>query len=224
MPAQSVDDNIFVFVREDDLESIKQRWTDGVEIDAGIMTTLDEPVQIKDDRIYGEFTQNNDPKRKIIGEARCGPYGNCIITFALTDTKRKDGVKKALLEFTESLSFVEPGVENLYANFDWASYLDGKYIFNYQSNQYYRKENHLWMCEDGTFTTNLKRKGILKEEAKQYTGKKKGTYQVTGTGTFGKITLAFKGQDPIEINTEIRDDKVFINGFQFFVTDHDTCK
>ena len=76
----------------------------------------------------------------------------------------------------------------------------------------------------GDNTTNIKRKGILKEDAKQYTGKKKGHYTVTGTGKFGKITLEFKGASPLEIDTEIRDDKVYINGFQFFVTDHDTCK
>jgi len=224
MSANSTDDNIFVFVREDNIQSISQRWANGVEIDEGINAFLENPAEISEDRIYGEFKQTNDPKARIIGEAQCGFFGKCVIVFALTDTRGIENIKIALKEFTESITFVKPGTEDLYNDFDWPSYLNGKYIFNYQSNQYFRKENHLWMCSDGSFTTSLKRKGVLKEEAEQYKGKKKGTYLVTGKGKYGKIVLEFKGAPTLEIDTEIRDDKVYINGFQFFVTDHNTCK
>jgi len=224
MPENSIKDNIFVFAMKEDLPSIQKRWESGIEIATGINAFINSEPEVSNNRIYAEFTQTNDANKRIIGEARCGQFGNCITVFALTDERGIVDARKGLKAFTKSIVFVKPGLENIYDNFNWAEYLDGKYIFNFQSNQYYRKENHLWLCKDGSFKTNLKRKGILKEEAKAYTGKKKGKYEIIGTGKFGKIILKFDKAAPLEIDTEIRDDKVIINGFQFFVTAHSNCQ
>ena len=217
-------DNIFVFGREEELSDILERWKQGIEVVQGVNAKMVSEPDIENDRIYAELVREDDPRKKIIGAAHCGEYGTCITTFALTDDRDLEDIRTSVLEFSNSIHFVEPGVEHIYDNFQWEYYLKGKYIFSYQSNQMYKKENSVWLCPDGTFTSKLKRTGILKTEAEGFKGKKTGTYSISGVGKTGVLTLNFKKLGPVDVEFEIRDDKIFVNGIQQFISDHSMCK
>jgi hypothetical protein len=213
-------DNFFIFARKESTEEILSRWRTGVEVMKGSVAKMEGEPVVEANRIFAEFIPEDDPRKRILGEARCGEFGYCVSNFVMTNDKQSEELKKVLIDFGNSIHFVEPGVEHLYDNFKWEYYLKGKYIFSFQSNQMYKKENNVWLCSDGTFTSKLKRSGMIKGEIGSYKGNKSGTYTISGMGDTGTLTLNFKKLPPVDVELQIRDDKIYINGIQHFVSNH----
>jgi len=94
----------------------------------------------------------------------------------------------------------------------------------FTSYQHYKKENHLWLCADGTFKSKLNRKGLAKESSSKYYGKKKGTWKAEGVGATGKLYLSFKKLNEIEVQLEITDEKIHMNNERYFVMESPNCK
>ena len=122
---------------------------------------------------------------------------------------------------------MEPSLEDIFSDFDWKDFLQNKYGVTYESYQGYKKENHVWFCDDGTFRTQLNRKGKLaRSERGDYSGKNSGNWTVEGIGAEGHLTLSFskKNLEPVEVNLFIEENKIYMNGERYFLMDNQDCK
>lgn len=157
-------------------------------------------------------------------EVRCGPYGKCLTAVLLGSPQGFERMQTALYHFMDSLTWVVPNREADYSDFNWHEFLAGKHLLNYDYVPHAKAENDIWLCPDGTFTTKLKRSGLLKDQAKQYKGTQKGTWQTTSAGATGILTLTYEKRPPLEVKLEIKDDRIYLNGKRHFAMAATVCK
>ena len=156
--------------------------------------------------------------------AQCGEYGFCYTAFLVVNKTSREYYQHVMEELSGYISFFEPTLTDFYGDYNWAQELSGKYMVTYESGGGSTKQNHLWLCEDGTFESRITRKGGLRGSTGKYKGKLKGTYQVEGVGPTAKIRLNFEKLTPLELPLEIKEEVIYMNGLRYSVGGHNQCK
>ena len=200
-------------------------WQVGLELGNGNVLKSDGKIFKRGKSLASEIvlTQKTIDSRGYI-ESQCGPYGTCVTATLLGAPRDFDKMQKALYEFMDGITWVEPNLQGDYVDFNWHEYLSGKHLLNYDYVPNAKAENDLWICPDGSFTTKLKRGGLLKGEAKSYKGTKKGAWETSSVGQTGVLTLNYEKLPPLEVTLKIDDDRIFLNDKRHFVMKATVCK
>jgi len=222
---ENPDGQIFVRAYNGDYDLVRERWKSGLPLDRGVIVRATGEVLDKKNYLESEVEiAGNTRDLKGSVAAMCSEYGACLSVFVVGPSKGFDGLKAGFQKFLENTTMVEPTLIEEYQDFSWSEYLLSKYLVTFTSYQNYKKENHLWLCADGTFKSKLNRKGLAKESSNKYFGKKKGTWRAEGVGATGKLYLAFKKLNEIEVLLEITEEKIHMNNERYFVMESPNCK
>ena len=225
MMPKAGDGEIYVTADSINVDILKQRWLDGLDLGNGNTLMSDGNITMRGDAITSVAilkSKTNDNKAYI--EAKCSEYDRCVGGLLIAAPQNYEELKKGLQEFVDNMTFEAPSQVSIYASFDWHKYLSNKRLQNYTPAQKGKAENTIWLCENGAFNMALKRTGSLKHDAQEYKGKSKGTWESTSVGPSGKLLLHFAKLPDLEIDLLIENDQVFINDKRYFLMYGATCK
>jgi hypothetical protein len=220
---------IFVFGREHgDLNSMRETWMKGVDLSETIRIKAINPT-LENDLLYAKITAEGEFINKgfegfVI--SRCSPSGPCVTTLMTAPVQYFEAVKNTVTEFMKSSTFEPPSTASPYADFDWLDFLSNKVLVTYASAQGGSKENMIHLCQDGTFTASLKKKGFFKEQNPAYKGNLTGQWTAKGDGEKATMQFIFSNKSlaPVEVLLTIDDEKVMSNDERYFVGKSDKCK
>lgn len=133
-------------------------------------------------------------------------------------------VKTSLQSLVDNSRFSKPYTGSPYVNFNWKKFLGGKVLLNIDYEQTSKREDQVNFCSDGTFQSDITRKGVFKEQSKDYKGKKKGTWEVKSQAEKATLTFSFEKLPPVTVNMEIRNEQMFVNGRRYFIGSSENCK
>ncbi len=216
--------SIMIFPSEESLKKIETRWNGHMELSPGVDIIPVEPPKIKDGKLQSEFNFSGNENRMGYSIAQCGDFGFCYTAFLIINKTSGPYYGNVMDKLSQYISFFEPTISDFYGDYNWSQELKGKYMVTYESGGGSTKQNHLWLCEDGSFESRITRKGGLKGSTGEYKGKLKGTYTVDGIGATGKILLNFEKLSPLELSLEIQDEVIYMNGLRYSVGGHNQCK
>ena len=220
------DAQIYVRPGKDNLDQIKERWSLDLKLSRSIDVRLVGEITSTAEGIAAEFKNLANPNARIYGQAKCGDYGSCVIVFLNAWKGSYDAALVDAKSFVEQIRLVEPYMKNLHDNFDWKTFLTDKYVYAYVYDGVQEKSNNLWLCGDGTFKLDVKRKGAaFVKNNKKYYGKSSGTWTVDGVGPTAEVRLEFaKKKEPFAFEIEIRENKIYIGGERHFTVNNTDCK
>jgi len=216
---------IYALPFDDTMDDIKERLSLNIkfEVENGIELAAKGDPFMRGEVLALEMMVKNSTNNLLgYAEAKCADYGWCIVYLMITPEYMYEESKKTLIQFMDNSRLGEPSLGSLYANFDWSEKLKNKYITTYISNPYVKVKDQVWLCADGTFKSKLQQKNIGNLSKKQR-GNGSGTWEVKGIGPIGELTLHFKKAEPLNVELELKDDRLFINGHRFYVMEHN-CK
>ena len=219
---------IYVFGRgEGDLAVMANAWTKGVDLSETIKIKAVKP-ELKDGTLSSEVVAvgeyiNKGMKGFVI--SRCSPNGPCVTVFMVAPVQFYESVKGTAIQLMSSSKFEAPSNVSPYTDFDWKEFLSDKMLATYTSIKGGTRESIIYLCADGTFQSDIKKSGILKNHNPEYKGKLKGKWIVTGTGEEARIQFTFekKNLEPFEAQLKIKDEKVYSDGERYFVGESDKC-
>jgi len=202
----------------------KSNWLSGLELGNGNTLKSDGNIFKRGESLASEIilTKKTTDGRGYI-ESQCGPYGACVTATLLGAPQDFEKMQKALYAFMDGITWVEPNLNADYSDFNWHEYLSGKHLLNYDYVPNAKSENDIWLCPDGTFSTKLKRGGLLKDQAQSYKGAKKGTWETTSVGQTGVLKLNYEKLPALEVTLKIDNDRIFINEKRHFVMKATKC-
>jgi hypothetical protein len=216
---------IYVTTDSTNLEKIKSGWLQGLDLDNGNTLKSDGKIFKRGDAIASNvILEKNTFTFKGYIEAKCGEFGNCISFLLLSSPQNFEKLKSGLIEMSDNTIFVEPSLKSIYDNFNWKEFLSGKYLANFDFVPGSKSENEIWLCPDGTFRSKIVKKGLLKDEAKEFQGKKKGTWDTSSMGPKGILTLNVDKIGEVSLELGIDNDRIFLNDKRYFVMYTDECK
>ena len=133
--------NIRVFPTEESLQSIKSRWSQGVELSPGLKAMPIGAVTNTKNGLKTEFEFTGNPGLKGYSMVACGNNGHCYTAFVTAPSNIYKNYQTALEVLAAHTEFIEPWLEDFYGDHDWSEALSGKYIFNYDIGEGSRKTN-----------------------------------------------------------------------------------
>jgi len=211
--------------RDETLETMRARWNEGVEMAPDVFMKPATSFNIKGSQLSGELFLSNNKNIKGFALSKCGEFNACA-TFLLTaPTSEYKKFENALEGLAVGISLKAPSLEKIGDDFNWKRELEGKYLLMNESTGKSTRGNHLWLCYDGTFTMELKRKGLAKKQAGKYKGKSSGTFFIEGIGSAGKLVLRFNDDDLEEVLVELRlrGDAIYLNEDRYFRSENTKC-
>ncbi|GJM30535.1 MAG: hypothetical protein DHS20C17_31700 [Cyclobacteriaceae bacterium] len=218
------DTSIMIFPSEESLQDIETRWRGKVEFSPGIVLIPESTPQITGGKLTSAFTLSGNENQQGYAFASCGDFGFCYTAFLMVGASRAEYYGDVLNKLAANINFFQPTITEYYGDYEWPQELKGKYMVTYERGAGSNKQNHLWLCEDGTFKSQIKRKGGLKGSTGDYKGKLTGTYTIEGTGATGRIQLDFEKLTPLQLPLEIKDEVIYMNGLRYSISGHDQCK
>lgn len=219
---------IYVFGRENgDLPVMAESWSKGFDLSETIRLKAVKPV-IVDGTLSSEVVaegQYINKGMKGFAITRCSQSGPCVTVFMVAPTQYYEAVKSTAVQFMSSSSFEPPSTANPYADFDWKDFLSDKVLATYTSTKGGTRESMIHLCADGTFQSDIKKSGILKNLNPEYRGKLSGKWIVEGTGEDAAIQFTFNKKDlaPFAAPLKMKDEKVYSDGERYFVGKSDKC-
>lgn len=225
----SVFGEVYVFGRaEGNLAVMAETWAKGFDLSETIKLKAVKP-SIADGILAAEVVAVGpyiNKGNKGFAISRCNPNGSCITVLMVAPVQFYESVKTTVTQFITASTFQPPSTASPYADFDWKEFLSGKVLATYVSIKGGTKEGTIHLCSDGTFQSDTKKSGILKNHNPEYRGRLSGKWIVTGTGEEARIQLTFdkKGLNPLEAQLQIKDEKVYSDGERYFAGQSDKCK
>jgi len=220
---------VYVFGREEgNLPDMKASWEKGVKLDDKISIKAKSAV-IKDGILSTEAFLTGgqtDKSKRGYAVARCSEFGPCITFLAVIPASQYDKLIRDVDAFAGGSFFTKPSDASPYANLDWKKFLGGKTLIALALLEKGSKESRVELCKDGTFSANISKKGIMKNQNPSYRGKLSGTWTTDGIGETTKLILEFKKMSlpPLEVDLRIKDEKIYANGERYFAGESDKCK
>ncbi len=225
----SVYGELYIFGRDQgDINSMRDAWIKGFDLTETIRLKASNPTitggTLSSEVIAVGETINEGYKAFAI--ARCNPEGPCITLLAKMPAQFYDAIKNTATQFMERSEFETPSNVSIYADFNWKEFLSNKALLDYAYVDGGSKENEIQFCTDGTFTSNIKKSGLLKNENPEYRGRNSGTWTVEGVGEQTTLHITFKKKElsPLDIVLSIKDEKIYANGDRYFVGEASKCK
>lgn len=218
---QDGDTRVFIRASENSLENIQQGWREGLVLTDNLKVVVTDSIKQRGDIMYADVDvvgANPENYRGYV-EARCGAYGKCVGFFLTSRASNFEKFKQQLSALVDNTVLKEPGESTRYANFDWLTFLSGKYLASINQGNYKNRKdvNEVHLQADGKFRSRIEQRGMVDREKGEYWGNNKGTWQVEGSGKEATLVLNFKKHDPLQINLSIDQDQIFLNGQRFFV-------
>lgn len=229
MTTTAVYGEVFVFGNDKgNLNTMRENWAKGFDLNETMRLKAINPT-ITNDILSGEVVAEGEYINKAFkgfAISKCSPDGPCVITLMIAPTQHYDAVKNMVETFMKTSSFTPPSNESPYANFDWKEFLSNKSVVGYAYVDKGTKESTIHLCADGTFTANVKKTGIFKEQNPSYRGNHSGTWEVSGSGETTTIKFTFKDKKakPLEAILFFKDEKIFVGEERYFVGVSDKCK
>jgi hypothetical protein len=220
---------IFVFANEKgDLKTIKSNWEKGVPMDEHIKLKP-KNASIQDGLLTSEVLATGptiDKSKRAYAVAKCSELGPCVISLAFMAAADFDNAKKTVDEFMTQSKFEAPSLASPYEKFDWKKFLAGKVLIAYDMREKGSKENKVDLCSDGTFSADISKKGVMKNQNPQYRGRMSGIWTAEGIGETGTLVLEFKKKDlaPMQIMMTIHDEQIYANQERYFAGVSEKCK
>lgn len=223
---KGLDGQIYVLGDTTDFETMKIGWLRGLDLDETRVLKSDGNVEVQNGRLVSTVILTGGQNVSYTGfiAARCGDYGRCVSALLTCEVKYLEEMKKSVNEFLDNLSFVNPVNTNEYEGYDWRLFLGNKQLVHYDNVVGSKSVNEIWLCEDGTFLSKLKRTGVVKGDIGSYKGKHKGTWKTSSIGQTGTLTLSFNKLPPVEVELLIEDDHIFLNGKRHVALAAAMCK
>lgn len=205
--------SIYLLGDTTNFEIMKANWSIGLELEEGRVLKSDGNFEMDGDLLTSGviLTGTDQNRNKGFIAARCGEYGRCVSALLICEEKYLEEMKKSVSEFLASLTFVSPIIKNEYEGFDWKLFLGNKKLMHYGNVVGSKSVNEVFLCEDGTFMSKLKRTGVVKGDIGKYKGKHRGTWTTNSFGATGTLTLNFDKLPPVEVDLLIKDDHIFLN-------------
>lgn len=220
---------IYMFGKEQgDLTAMRDSWIKGFELTETIQLKASNPT-ITNGTLSSEVIaagESINEGYKAFAIARCNPAGPCITMLALMPKQFYTDISKVAIEVMEKSSFEAPSNVSPYADFNWKEFLSNKEFFAYAYVEGASKDNRVQLCADGSFASNIQKKGWIKNENSQYNGRNSGQWTVDGVGEQTTMHLTFKKKDlaPMDIVLSIKDEKIYANEERYFVGESKKCK
>jgi hypothetical protein len=226
--SNTVNGEIYVAANENiDRETQIKKWKAGMEISEGLRIMPGGEITTRGDIlcVVGKVTGTSpNTSGKIYLEAKCSPYGFCITYMLTCDPASYEKVKGALQSMVDNTTFSKPSNESPYLHFNWRKFLSGKVLLNIDYEETSKREDEVNLCADGTFQSDITRRGVFKDQSKDYKGKKKGTWDVKSNGEKAALTFTFEKLQPVTINLEIVSEELHANGRRYFLGNSEKCK
>jgi hypothetical protein len=219
---------IYVFGRADgDLAVMAESWKKGIDLSESIKIKAVKP-EIKDGTLSSEVVAVGEyinKGMKGFSISRCSPHGPCVTVFMVAPVQFYESVKGTAIQVITTSRFEPPSSASPYSDFDWKEFLSDKSLATYTSTKGGTRESIVYLCSDGTFQSDIKKSGILKNLNPEYRGKLTGKWIVTGVGEEARIQFTFdkKNLSPFEAQLKIKDEKVYSDGERYFVGESDKC-
>lgn len=223
---KGIDGQIFVLGDTTNFETMKIGWNIGLELEEGRVLKSDGDIKVKNGVLSSKVILTGGQNKAYTGfiAARCGEYGRCIAALLTCEVRYLEEMKKSVHEFLGSVVFVDPIMKDEYDGYDWKQFLTNKQLIHYDNVIGSKSVNEVWLCEDGTFLSKLKRTGVVKGEIGKYKGKHKGTWSTNSFGKTGTLRLNFDKLPPVEVDLLIEDNHIFLNGKRHVALAAAVCK
>jgi len=229
VPTTETYGELYVFGRDKgNLSAMRDTWMKGLELSESIKLKAVNP-SVTDDMLSAEVIAEGEyinKGQKGFAVSRCNPAGPCVTVLMVAPAQFYESVKNSVIQFISSSTFQPPSNEPPYADFDWKEFLSNKVLMTYASMQGGSKENTIHLCADGTFSANIKKSGIFKNQNPKYKGSSSGKWSVKGPGPVTAIQFTFDKKDlpMLEAPLSIKEEQVFSNDERYFVGQSDKCK
>ena len=206
------------------LEERRANWLAGLDLGNG--NAIKSDGQIINRQGGGLATnlvleQKTSDRRGYI-ELNCGDE-YCLTATLLASPQDFERLQKVLFDFLATVVWGPAGEYQPYADFNWHEFLAGKHILNKDYILKGKSQNDLWLCGDGTFTSKLKRTGLAKNQAKEYKGTNKGTWETSSMGPTGILILRYKKLPFLEVKLTIKDEQIYLNDKRHYVIATSVC-
>jgi hypothetical protein len=225
----SIYGEIYMFGKEQgDLKTMRESWIKGFDLTETMRLKASNPT-LTEGTLSSEVVavgESINEGYRAFAIARCNPDGPCVTLLALMPKQFYEEIYKVATEVMAKSTFETPSNVSPYANFNWRKFLSDKQFFAYAYVEGASKDNRVQLCADGTFTSDIQKKGWMKNENQQYNGRNSGHWIVDGVGDQTTMHLTFKKKDvpPMDIVLSIKDEKIFANGERYFVGESKKCK
>lgn len=211
---KGLDGQIYLLGDTTNFETMKVGWLQGLELEEGRVLKSDGNITEKNGRLSSIIVLSGGQNKAYTGliEATCGEFGRCVAAMLICEVKYIDEMKKSVTEFLDDVTFLEPVMVAEYKGYDWKQFLANKQLVHYDNVIGSKSVNEIWLCQDGSFLSKLKRTGVVKGDIGKYKGKHKGTWSTSSFGKEGRLLLKFDKLPPVEVDLLIEDDHIFLNG------------
>jgi len=220
---------MYVFGRAaTDLQQLLELWKQGVDVtDKLRLKAIDPKVsgQILQSEVVadGDYVQR---KSRAFAATKCGNQGTCITVLAVGTEESYANVSNAALEFLQKGTFEVPSFASPYENFDWKEFLSNKLMITYDEVLGGARQTQINLCEDGTFSANVKKRGIMRNTNPEYKNRMSGTWTVVGDGPEATLNLTFnkKGLSPLTVPLTLRDEELYVGDERYYASEATGCK
>lgn len=211
-----------------EIESFRDSWQKGISLNESMTLKSVGDLKVQDNTIEGEVMAAGASINKSFrgyAIAKCSEFGPCVSVLMVCPAQFYDEAKKAVMSFMGSSAIGQPSNESPYVDFDWKEFLSGKMLMTYLVVESASKDTQIHLCADGKFLAEIRKKGLMKNQNPQYKGKLKGSWSVEGKGEKTKFTLKFEKElPPLEVELNINDEKIYVEGERYFAGYSDYCK
>jgi len=225
IPVGNAEGYMFINANSMNLKQLRKEWDNALSLTDELVVTLKGEPIIEGNTMTADFDVTGSQKPyKAHTVAIDGGHGWAISIALLSPLERFDDFMASFDQLVASSVVEEPSIGSVYGDFDWAEFLQNKYLMSYMSSTHVKEQDELWLCPDGSFRSRIKSKGKLVVDKSPYKGKRKGTWNAEGIGEQGKLMLTSSRGESVSLVMEIKDDKIFINGNRFFALENNECK
>lgn len=220
---------IFIFGRAaTDLFQLAEVWKQGVDVTETLrLKAVDPKVSgsvLKSEVIAeGGYLQNQN---KAFAATKCGDQGTCITILAVGTEQSYQSVSAAAMELLDKGTFIVPSIESPYENFDWKEFLSNKLMITYDQVVGGARQTQINLCEDGTFSAKVKKRGIMRNVNPEYKNRMSGTWTVVGEGPQATLNLTFnkKGLSPLSVPLTLKEEALFVGEERYYASEATGCK
>lgn len=220
---------IYVFGRAaTDLQQLSELWKQGVDITDKLRLKAINP-KIQDKILQSEVVADGDyvgRQARAFAATKCGNQGTCITVLAVGTEESYSNVSNAALEILQKGTFELPSFESPYENFDWKEFLSNKLMITYDEVLGGARQTQITLCENGTFSANVKKRGIMKNVNPEYKNRMSGNWTVVGEGPEATLNLTFnkKGLNPLTVPLTLREEELFVGEERYYASEAIGCK
>ena len=123
IPNGGEDVQLFVRAYQSTIEKVREGWMNqGLELQPGLTIRSDGNIGERAGWITSNVIVEGDMARKRIYqaylEARCGEFGYCMTLFLVSPKTDYARFKKDVHQFADNIEFVEPSLEDVFADFE----------------------------------------------------------------------------------------------------------